>query len=165
MKDSHEIHVYAAVSKSMPFILKTFSVTRFSFIFLFLWHSLNNFLVLWVFKDVQFCCLLSLGFSVPSVYLCAGYTFVSFVLLTWPVSRKNILISHGDLVSKASNLLLQVNQEGWGNEKDYRKLEELQQRCLIAERCKDDLQISLRVVQKKIKQLELKWANPFYHQL
>lgn len=88
MKDSHEIHVYAAVSKSMPFILKTFSVTRFSFIFLFLWHSLNNFLVLWVFKDVQFCCLLSLGFSVPSVYLCAGYTFVSFVLLTWPVSRK-----------------------------------------------------------------------------
>ncbi|XP_040186775.1 sodium channel and clathrin linker 1 isoform X2 [Rana temporaria] len=55
----------------------------------------------------------------------------------------------------AEEELDKVNQEGWGNEKDYRKLEELQQRCLIAERCKDDLQISLRVVQKKIKQLEL----------
>lgn len=55
----------------------------------------------------------------------------------------------------AEEELEKVYQEGRGNEKDYRKLEELQQRCLIAERCKDDLQISLRVVQKKIKQLEL----------
>ncbi|KAM5192779.1 sodium channel and clathrin linker 1 [Mantella aurantiaca] len=55
----------------------------------------------------------------------------------------------------AEEELEKVYREGRVNEKDYRKLEELQQRCLIAERCKDDLQISLRSLQKKIKQLEL----------
>ncbi|XP_072261924.1 sodium channel and clathrin linker 1 [Pyxicephalus adspersus] len=56
----------------------------------------------------------------------------------------------------AEEELDKVYREGRVNEKDYRKLEQLQQRCLIAERSKDDLQISLRAVQKKIKQLELK---------
>ncbi|XP_068135986.1 sodium channel and clathrin linker 1 [Hyperolius riggenbachi] len=55
----------------------------------------------------------------------------------------------------AEEELEKVYREGRVNEKDYRKLEELQQRCLIAERNKDDLQISLRGAQKKIKQLEL----------
>ncbi|KAG8453896.1 hypothetical protein GDO86_000499 [Hymenochirus boettgeri] len=41
------------------------------------------------------------------------------------------------------------------NEKDYRKQEELHQRCLTAERMKDDLQIKLHAAQNKIKQLEL----------
>ncbi|XP_044156977.1 sodium channel and clathrin linker 1 isoform X2 [Bufo gargarizans] len=55
----------------------------------------------------------------------------------------------------AEEELEKVYREGRGNEKDYRKLEELQQRCLIAERTKDDLKISLSAVQKKMKQLEL----------
>ncbi|XP_040274379.1 sodium channel and clathrin linker 1 isoform X1 [Bufo bufo] len=55
----------------------------------------------------------------------------------------------------AEEELEKVYREGRGNEKDYRKLEELQQRCLIAERTKDDLKISLSAVQKKRKQLEL----------
>ncbi|XP_018415795.1 PREDICTED: sodium channel and clathrin linker 1 [Nanorana parkeri] len=55
----------------------------------------------------------------------------------------------------AEEELDKVYREGRVSEKDYRKLEELQQRCLIAERSKDDLQISLRAVQKKIKQLQL----------
>ncbi|KAG9480140.1 hypothetical protein GDO78_011909 [Eleutherodactylus coqui] len=55
----------------------------------------------------------------------------------------------------AEEELEKVYREGRGNEKDYRKLEELQQRCLIAERTKDDLKICLSAVQKKMKQLEL----------
>ncbi|XP_056419459.1 sodium channel and clathrin linker 1 isoform X2 [Hyla sarda] len=55
----------------------------------------------------------------------------------------------------AEEELEKVYREGRGNERDYRKLEELQQRCLIAERTKDDLKISLSTVQKKMKQLEL----------
>ncbi|KAG8592765.1 hypothetical protein GDO81_000619 [Engystomops pustulosus] len=55
----------------------------------------------------------------------------------------------------AEEELEKVYREGRGNEKDYRKLEELQQRCLIAERTKDDLKISLNAAQKKMKQLEL----------
>ncbi|XP_073428187.1 sodium channel and clathrin linker 1 isoform X5 [Dendrobates tinctorius] len=55
----------------------------------------------------------------------------------------------------AEEELEKVYREGRGNEKDYRKLEELQQRCLIAERTKDDLKISLSAAQKKMKQLEL----------
>lgn len=53
-------------------------------------------------------------------------------------------------------LTYQVYREGRGNEGDYRKLEELHQRCLIAERAKDDLQISLQTAQNKIRQLEMK---------
>ncbi|XP_075053835.1 uncharacterized protein LOC142139875 [Mixophyes fleayi] len=42
----------------------------------------------------------------------------------------------------AEEELEKVYQEGWGNEGDYRKQDELQQRCLIAERSKYDLNIS-----------------------
>ncbi|XP_013907577.1 PREDICTED: sodium channel and clathrin linker 1 isoform X3 [Thamnophis sirtalis] len=52
--------------------------------------------------------------------------------------------------------LEKVYREGRGNEADYRKLEELYQRCLNAERIKDDLHLSLQTAQNKIKQLELK---------
>ncbi|CAN2388846.1 clustering of voltage-gated sodium channels, partial [Pristimantis euphronides] len=55
----------------------------------------------------------------------------------------------------AEEELEKVYREGRENERDYRKLEELQQRCLIAERTKDDLKICLSAVQKKMKQLEL----------
>ncbi|XP_075716560.1 sodium channel and clathrin linker 1 [Rhinoderma darwinii] len=55
----------------------------------------------------------------------------------------------------AEEELEKVYREGRGNEKDSRKLEELQQRCLMAECTKDDLKISLSAAQKKMKQLEL----------
>ncbi|KAL8207036.1 UNVERIFIED_CONTAM: hypothetical protein K2H54_040380 [Gekko kuhli] len=51
--------------------------------------------------------------------------------------------------------LEKVYREGRGNEGDYRKLEELHQRCLTAERTKDDLQLSLQTAQNKIRQLEM----------
>ncbi|CAH2300943.1 sodium channel and clathrin linker 1 [Pelobates cultripes] len=55
----------------------------------------------------------------------------------------------------AEEELEKVYREGRVNEKDYRKFEELHQRCLLAERAKDDLQISLNAAQKKMRQLEL----------
>ncbi|KAM6440128.1 sodium channel and clathrin linker 1 isoform 1-T2 [Liasis olivaceus] len=55
--------------------------------------------------------------------------------------------------------LEKIYREGRGNEADYRKLEELYQRCLNAERTKDDLQLSLQTAQNKIKQLELKYEE------
>ncbi|KAM3831096.1 sodium channel and clathrin linker 1 [Vipera latastei] len=55
--------------------------------------------------------------------------------------------------------LEKVYREGRGNEADYRKLEELYQRCLNAERTKDDLYLSLQTAQNKIKQLELKYEE------
>ncbi|XP_069487157.1 sodium channel and clathrin linker 1 [Ambystoma mexicanum] len=55
----------------------------------------------------------------------------------------------------AEEELEKVYREGLGNEGDYRKLEELHQRCLLAERTKDDLQISLQTAQNKVKQLEM----------
>ncbi|XP_026553826.1 sodium channel and clathrin linker 1 isoform X3 [Pseudonaja textilis] len=55
--------------------------------------------------------------------------------------------------------LEKVYCEGRGNEADYRKLEELYQRCLNAERTKDDLHLSLQTAQNKIKQLELKYEE------
>uniref|UniRef100_A0A8C0H397 Sodium channel and clathrin linker 1 n=1 Tax=Chelonoidis abingdonii TaxID=106734 RepID=A0A8C0H397_CHEAB len=51
--------------------------------------------------------------------------------------------------------ILQIYHEGRGSECDYRKLEELHQRCLIAERAKDDLQLRLQAARNKIKQLEM----------
>ncbi|XP_073197218.1 sodium channel and clathrin linker 1 isoform X3 [Lepidochelys kempii] len=51
--------------------------------------------------------------------------------------------------------LEKIYREGRGSECDYRKLEELHQRCLIAERTKDDLQLCLQAAQNKIKQLEM----------
>ncbi|KAM4706716.1 sodium channel and clathrin linker 1 [Discoglossus pictus] len=55
----------------------------------------------------------------------------------------------------AEEELQKVYREGLVNEGDYRKLDVLHQRCLIAERTKDDLQISLQAAQNKIRQLEL----------
>ncbi|XP_070613812.1 sodium channel and clathrin linker 1 isoform X2 [Erythrolamprus reginae] len=55
--------------------------------------------------------------------------------------------------------LEKVYCEGRGNQADYRKLEELYQRCLNAERIKDDLHLSLQTAQNKIKQLELKYEE------
>ncbi|XP_068961462.1 sodium channel and clathrin linker 1 isoform X3 [Petaurus breviceps papuanus] len=51
--------------------------------------------------------------------------------------------------------LEKVYREHRGNEDDYRKLEEMHQRCLIAERNKDDLQLRLKAAQNRIKQLEI----------
>ncbi|TFK16234.1 N-alpha-acetyltransferase 15, NatA auxiliary subunit [Platysternon megacephalum] len=51
--------------------------------------------------------------------------------------------------------LEKIYREGRGSECDYRKLEELHQRCLIAERTKDDLQLCLQASRNKIKQLEM----------
>ncbi|XP_034969954.2 sodium channel and clathrin linker 1 isoform X3 [Zootoca vivipara] len=55
--------------------------------------------------------------------------------------------------------LEKVYREGRGNEGDSRKLEELYQRCLIAELAKDDLQRSLQTAQNKIKQLEMNYEE------
>ncbi|XP_062991589.1 sodium channel and clathrin linker 1 isoform X2 [Elgaria multicarinata webbii] len=55
--------------------------------------------------------------------------------------------------------LEKIYREGRGNEGDYRKLEELYQRCLNAERTKDDLQLSLQSAQNKIKQLEMNYEE------
>ncbi|XP_069855272.1 sodium channel and clathrin linker 1 isoform X2 [Dipodomys merriami] len=46
-------------------------------------------------------------------------------------------------------------REGRGSEEDYRKLEEMHHRCLAAERSKDDLQLSLKRAENRIKQLEI----------
>ncbi|XP_073748366.1 sodium channel and clathrin linker 1 isoform X6 [Callorhinus ursinus] len=49
----------------------------------------------------------------------------------------------------------EIYHEGRVNESDYRKLEEMHQRCLVAERSKDDLQLRLKTAENKIKQLEI----------
>ncbi|XP_022369443.1 sodium channel and clathrin linker 1 isoform X2 [Enhydra lutris kenyoni] len=51
--------------------------------------------------------------------------------------------------------LEKIYHEGRVNESDYRKLEEMHQRCLLAERSKDDLQLKLKTAENKIKQLEI----------
>uniref|UniRef100_A0AAA9T232 Sodium channel and clathrin linker 1 n=2 Tax=Bos TaxID=9903 RepID=A0AAA9T232_BOVIN len=51
--------------------------------------------------------------------------------------------------------LEKIYREGRINENDYRKLEEMHQRCLVAERSKDDLQLRLKTAENKIKQLEI----------
>nr|XP_051675845.1 sodium channel and clathrin linker 1 isoform X3 [Oryctolagus cuniculus] len=51
--------------------------------------------------------------------------------------------------------LLQIYREGRVNESDYRKLEEMHQRCLAAERSKDDLQLRLKRAENRLKQLEM----------
>ncbi|XP_030047597.1 sodium channel and clathrin linker 1 isoform X2 [Microcaecilia unicolor] len=55
----------------------------------------------------------------------------------------------------AEEELEKMYREGRGNEGDHKKLEELHQRCLIAERTKNDLQISLQTAHNKIRQLEI----------
>ncbi|KAM8939486.1 LOW QUALITY PROTEIN: sodium channel and clathrin linker 1 [Pelodytes ibericus] len=59
----------------------------------------------------------------------------------------------------AEEELEKVYREHRGNENDNRKFEALHQRCVIAERAKDDLQISLHTTQKKMRQLELNSAE------
>ncbi|XP_051893555.1 sodium channel and clathrin linker 1 isoform X2 [Pristis pectinata] len=51
--------------------------------------------------------------------------------------------------------LEKIYRNGTGNEEDHRKIDELHQRCLNAERSKDDLQISLQAAQNKIRKLEM----------
>ncbi|XP_021566563.1 sodium channel and clathrin linker 1 [Carlito syrichta] len=51
--------------------------------------------------------------------------------------------------------LEKMYRDSRGNESDYRKLEEMHQRCLIAERAKDDLQLSLKRAENRVKQLEI----------
>ncbi|XP_019604587.2 sodium channel and clathrin linker 1 isoform X1 [Rhinolophus sinicus] len=51
--------------------------------------------------------------------------------------------------------LEKICREGRVNESDYGKLEAMHQRCLVAERAKDDLQLRLKTAEKKIKQLEI----------
>ncbi|XP_058522831.1 sodium channel and clathrin linker 1 [Ochotona princeps] len=51
--------------------------------------------------------------------------------------------------------LEKVYREGRVNEGDYRKLEQMHQRCLAAERSKDELQLKLKRAENKLKQLEM----------
>ncbi|XP_006762869.1 PREDICTED: sodium channel and clathrin linker 1 isoform X3 [Myotis davidii] len=51
--------------------------------------------------------------------------------------------------------LEKVYREGKVNENHYRKLEEMHQRCLVAECSKDDLQLRLKTAENKLKQLEI----------
>ncbi|XP_054419191.1 sodium channel and clathrin linker 1 [Pteronotus mesoamericanus] len=51
--------------------------------------------------------------------------------------------------------LEKIYREGKGSESLYRKLEEMHQRCLVAERSKDDLHLRLKTAENKIKQLEI----------
>uniref|UniRef100_A0AAY4AH61 Sodium channel and clathrin linker 1 n=1 Tax=Denticeps clupeoides TaxID=299321 RepID=A0AAY4AH61_9TELE len=50
-------------------------------------------------------------------------------------------------------------REGLGGEPDYRKMEVLHQRCLNAERLKDDLQITLQSTQTKMKNMEMGYSE------
>ncbi|XP_045432373.1 sodium channel and clathrin linker 1 isoform X2 [Pipistrellus kuhlii] len=51
--------------------------------------------------------------------------------------------------------LEKVYREGKVNENHYRKLEEMHQRCLVAECSKDDLQLRLKTAENKLKQFEI----------
>uniref|UniRef100_A0A673T1G9 Sodium channel and clathrin linker 1 n=1 Tax=Suricata suricatta TaxID=37032 RepID=A0A673T1G9_SURSU len=51
--------------------------------------------------------------------------------------------------------LEKIYHEGRVNDSGYRRLEEMHQRCLVAEHSKDDLQLRLKTAENKIKQLEL----------
>lgn len=51
--------------------------------------------------------------------------------------------------------LEKIYREGRVNDCDYRKLEEMHQRCLAAERSKDDLQLRLKRAENRLKQLEM----------
>ncbi|XP_051013718.1 sodium channel and clathrin linker 1 [Acomys russatus] len=51
--------------------------------------------------------------------------------------------------------LEKIYREGKQDEGDYRKLEAMHQRCLAAERSKDDLQLRLKSAENRIKQLEI----------
>ncbi|XP_067900078.1 sodium channel and clathrin linker 1 isoform X4 [Heterodontus francisci] len=55
--------------------------------------------------------------------------------------------------------LEKLYRNGTGTEDDHRKIDELHQRCLNAERSKDDLQISLQAAQNKIRKLEMNYEE------
>ncbi|XP_078394708.1 sodium channel and clathrin linker 1 [Cetorhinus maximus] len=55
--------------------------------------------------------------------------------------------------------LEKLYRNGTGTEEDHRKVDELHQRCLNAERSKDDLQISLQTAQNKIKKFEMNYEE------
>ncbi|XP_040822694.1 sodium channel and clathrin linker 1 [Ochotona curzoniae] len=59
--------------------------------------------------------------------------------------------------------LEKVYREGRVNEGDYRKLEQMHQRCLAAERSKDDLQLKLKRAENKLKQLEMNSSEKISH--
>ncbi|XP_074130267.1 sodium channel and clathrin linker 1 isoform X2 [Sminthopsis crassicaudata] len=51
--------------------------------------------------------------------------------------------------------LEKIYREGRGNEGDCRKLEDMHQRCILAEHTMDNLQLQLKTAQNRIKQLEM----------
>lgn len=51
---------------------------------------------------------------------------------------------------------IQVYREHRVHESNSRQLEQLHQKYLLAEAAKDDLQLSLQMIQNKLKQLEMK---------
>ncbi|XP_054364729.1 sodium channel and clathrin linker 1 isoform X5 [Mirounga angustirostris] len=69
-------------------------------------------------------------------------------------TRKQYNIQISRLKEELSALQM-IYHEGRVNQSDYRKLEEMHQRCLVAERSKDDLQLRLKTAENKIKQLEI----------
>ncbi|XP_020956353.1 sodium channel and clathrin linker 1 isoform X4 [Sus scrofa] len=69
-------------------------------------------------------------------------------------TRKQYNIQISRLAAELSALQT-IYHEGRINESDYRKLEEMHQRCLVADRSKDDLQLRLRTAENKLKQLEI----------
>uniref|UniRef100_A0A667GTD8 Sodium channel and clathrin linker 1 n=1 Tax=Lynx canadensis TaxID=61383 RepID=A0A667GTD8_LYNCA len=69
-------------------------------------------------------------------------------------TRKQYNVQISRLTEELSALQM-IYHEGRVNESDYRKLEEMHQRCLVAERSKDDLQLRLKTAENKIKQLEI----------
>ncbi|KAM5159834.1 sodium channel and clathrin linker 1 isoform 1-T1 [Callospermophilus lateralis] len=69
-------------------------------------------------------------------------------------TKKQYHIQISRLTEELSALQM-IYREGRGNESDYRKLEEMHQRYLIAESSKDDLQLRLKRAESRIKQLEI----------
>ncbi|XP_032268731.1 sodium channel and clathrin linker 1 isoform X5 [Halichoerus grypus] len=69
-------------------------------------------------------------------------------------TRKQYNVQISRLKEELSALQM-IYHEGRVNQSDYRKLEEMHQRCLVAERSKDDLQLRLKTAENKIKQLEI----------
>nr|KAF6350051.1 sodium channel and clathrin linker 1 [Myotis myotis] len=72
--------------------------------------------------------------------------------------QKNQLTNFHQLnkqLSVNSGSLERVYREGKVNENHHRKLEEMHQRCLVAECSKDDLQLRLKTAENKLKQLEI----------
>ncbi|XP_036169551.1 sodium channel and clathrin linker 1 isoform X2 [Myotis myotis] len=69
-------------------------------------------------------------------------------------TRKQYHVQISQLTEELS-VLQMVYREGKVNENHHRKLEEMHQRCLVAECSKDDLQLRLKTAENKLKQLEI----------